>query len=275
MEEVPEHVHLGPIVPDVLMRQHEHSQLSTHTLVTYRDQLDFMPSDQEVDDMASRVIQKPPSSPSQIANFAKKVQTIIRRCIVSIAPSRRHPREPVPDRGARGVKRRARRVPGGGARGGRPPAPPDIGRGHADPSRGGEMGEGSGGRGLGDLGSSYQVEPFDSLDLGMPSFSLGLTLPTQSYPPASYMPPPPGLGFSSFQSPHPPGIGSFSFQAPLAPCTGSSSFQAPPPPYMVASSSDSDEDYDEPTDVVTPPQQLGFGHRVGKKTTRFTPFDSP
>ncbi|KAI5657604.1 hypothetical protein M9H77_26397 [Catharanthus roseus] len=38
--------------------------------------------------------------------------------------SRRHPREHVPDRGARGVKRGARRHPGRGVRGGRPPVPP-------------------------------------------------------------------------------------------------------------------------------------------------------
>ncbi|KAI5659564.1 hypothetical protein M9H77_28357 [Catharanthus roseus] len=231
------------------------SQLPTHTLVTYRDQLDFMPSDQEVDDMASVVIQEPTSSPSQMAIFAKKVQTIIRRCIVSIGgtlgctpsqhdiqqifpvqPSCRCPREPVPDRGARGVKRGARGLHGGGARGGRPPAPLDLCRRHADPGRGGEMGEGSGGRGLGDLGSSYQVESLDSPDLYMPSFSLGLTQPTQSHPPTSYVPPPPGLAFSSFQSPHPPGNGSSSFQAPLAQQIVSSSFQAPPPPYTVGSS---------------------------------------
>ncbi|KAI5683131.1 hypothetical protein M9H77_04359 [Catharanthus roseus] len=87
-----------------------------------------------------------------------------------------------------------------------------------------DMGVGSEGRGLGDLGSSYQVEPFDIPDLNMPSFSLGLKQPTQSHPPKSYASLPPGLGFSSFQSPHPPGIGSSSFQAPLAPRTGSSSF---------------------------------------------------
>ncbi|KAI5659426.1 hypothetical protein M9H77_28219 [Catharanthus roseus] len=146
------------------------------------------------------------------------------------------------------------------------------------------MGEGSGGRGLGDLGSSYQVEPFDSPGPGMPSFSLGLTPPTQSPSPTSYTPPPLSLGFSSFQSLHPPGIGSSLFQAPLAPYTGNSSFQAPPPPYTVGlstqhmpisttSSSDSDKHDDELTDVVTPAQPLGFVYRVGKKTTRFTPFD--
>ncbi|KAI5680679.1 hypothetical protein M9H77_01906 [Catharanthus roseus] len=155
--------------------------------------------------------------------------------------------EPVPDRGARGVKRGAHRLPGGGARRSRPPAPLDLGRGHADPSHGEEMGEGSGGRGLGDLRSSYQVELFDSLDLGIPSFSLGLTPPTQSHPPISYAPP--------------------------APYTVGSSIQHMP--IFIASSSDSDEHDDEPTDMVTSAQQLGFGHRVGKKTTRFTPSDWP
>ncbi|KAI5653773.1 hypothetical protein M9H77_30960 [Catharanthus roseus] len=86
---------------------------------------------QEVDDMASLVIQEPPSSPSQMVVVMKKVQTIIRRCMVSISgtlgcihsqhdiqqtfpvqPSRCRPWEHVPDRGARGVKRGARRHPG-------------------------------------------------------------------------------------------------------------------------------------------------------------------
>ncbi|KAI5682092.1 hypothetical protein M9H77_03320 [Catharanthus roseus] len=199
----------------------------------------------EVDDMASRVIQEPLSSPSQIASFAKKVQTIIRMCMVSIGgtlgcttsqhniqqtflvqPSRRRPQEPVPDRGARGVKRGARRLPGGGARGGRSLAPPDLGRGHINPGRGGEMGEAYGGRELRDLGSSYQVEPFDSLDLGMPSFTLGLMPPTQSHPPISYAPPP------SYA------VGSSTQYMPIS----------------TTSSSDSDEHDDETTDVVTPAQ---------------------
>ncbi|KAI5654391.1 hypothetical protein M9H77_31578 [Catharanthus roseus] len=38
----------------------------------------------EVDGMALGVIQGPPSSPSQIVSFAKKVQTIIGRCMVFI-----------------------------------------------------------------------------------------------------------------------------------------------------------------------------------------------
>ncbi|KAI5677007.1 hypothetical protein M9H77_07957 [Catharanthus roseus] len=78
--------------------------------------------------------------------------TLLRRCMVSIAgtlgctpsqydiqqtfpiPSRHRPREPVPDRDTRGIKRGTRRLPGRGARGGRPPVPPFPGRhGHADP----------------------------------------------------------------------------------------------------------------------------------------------
>ncbi|KAI5676867.1 hypothetical protein M9H77_07817 [Catharanthus roseus] len=98
---------------------------------------------QEVDDMASVGVREPPSSPSQIAAVMKKVQTIIWRCMVSIGgtlgctpsqhdiratfpvqPSRRHPREHVLDRGARRVKRVARRHPGRGTGAGRPPVPP-------------------------------------------------------------------------------------------------------------------------------------------------------
>ncbi|KAI5677668.1 hypothetical protein M9H77_08618 [Catharanthus roseus] len=107
----------------------------------------------EVDDMASVAIREPPSSPSQIVAVMKKVQTIIRRCMVSIGgtldctpsqhdiqatfpvqPSCRRPREHVPDRGACGVKRAPRRHPGRGAGAGRPPVPPAPQRQeHVDP----------------------------------------------------------------------------------------------------------------------------------------------
>ncbi|KAI5654276.1 hypothetical protein M9H77_31463 [Catharanthus roseus] len=89
----------------------------------------------EVDDMATGVIQGPPSSPTQIASFAKKVQTVIHKCMVSISvqPSRRRPSEPEPDGGTRRVKRSAHRMPGGRVRGEQAPAPPHPGRqGHAD-----------------------------------------------------------------------------------------------------------------------------------------------
>ncbi|KAI5668964.1 hypothetical protein M9H77_18817 [Catharanthus roseus] len=108
----------------------------------------------EVDDMALVVIREPPSSPSQMAMVMKKVQTIIRRCMVSIRgtlgctpsqhdiqqtflvqPSRRHPLEHVSDRGARGIKRGAQRHPRRGATGGRPPVPPaPVRHKHVDPS---------------------------------------------------------------------------------------------------------------------------------------------
>ncbi|KAI5657743.1 hypothetical protein M9H77_26536 [Catharanthus roseus] len=92
------------------------------------------------------------------------VQTIIRRCMVSIGgtlgctpsqhdiqqtfpvqPSRRRPREPILDRGARGVKRGGRRLPDRGARD----------PGHADLGHEVERGEGSG-------GGHPPVDPFDS-----------------------------------------------------------------------------------------------------------------
>ncbi|KAI5673221.1 hypothetical protein M9H77_13585 [Catharanthus roseus] len=184
----------------------------------------------EVDDMAIGVIQGPPSSSTQTASFAKKVQTIIRKYMVSIG----------------------------------------------DPGRGGERGERSGGRGHGDLGSFNHGDPFDCLDLDMSSFSFGLTPLTQSHLGGlgiSYAPPPPGVGFSSFQT-TPPGTVGTSFQAPPSPGTvmGSSI------PHMLisyASLSGSDEYDDELTGDVTPAQQLGFGHRVGKKTTRSTLSDWP
>ncbi|KAI5673137.1 hypothetical protein M9H77_13501 [Catharanthus roseus] len=154
-------------------------------------------------------------------------------------PSRHHPCEPELDWGARGVKRGARRLLGGWARGGWAPTPPDMGRGgYADPGRGGERDEGSGGCGRGDLRSSDHVDPFHN----------------------------PDLGFSSFQAPSPPGTGSSSFQALPPPGTvGSSTLYMP---ISTVSSSDTDEHDDEQTDVMTPAQQLGFGHRVGKNTTR-------
>ncbi|KAI5661426.1 hypothetical protein M9H77_20749 [Catharanthus roseus] len=130
----------------------------------------------EMDDMASVVIQEPPSSPLQMALFAKKVQTIIRRCMVSIGgtlgctplqhniqqtfhvrPSHRRSREQVPDRGARRVKRGARRHPRCGAGGGRPLVPPAPERHeHVDPGHVEvERGEGS-------RSGQPTVDPFDS-----------------------------------------------------------------------------------------------------------------
>ncbi|KAI5661656.1 hypothetical protein M9H77_20979 [Catharanthus roseus] len=160
----------------------------------------------EVDDMAPVVIQEPPSFPSQMALFAKKGTL---GCTTSqhdiqqtfpVQPSRRRPREHVPDRGDRGVKTGARRHPTRGAGDGRPPVPPAPERHeHVDPGHAViERGEGSG------SGQSFG-DPFDSLNLYMPSFSLDLTLTSQSLPSGSgtsQMPPAPGLGFASFQSPY-------------------------------------------------------------------------
>ncbi|KAI5681075.1 hypothetical protein M9H77_02302 [Catharanthus roseus] len=148
--------------------------------------------------------------------FAKKVQTIIRRYLLAVLwaalssqhdiqqtfpvqPSRRRPQEHIPDRGARGVKRSARRQPGRGAGGGRPPISSFPGRpGHADPGHVKmERGEGSG-------GGHPPVDPFNGPNLDIPSFNLGLTQPSQLLPSGTgtlHVPPLPGLGFAPFQSP--------------------------------------------------------------------------
>ncbi|KAI5676886.1 hypothetical protein M9H77_07836 [Catharanthus roseus] len=273
------------------------NQLPMHTLVTYRDQLDFMPSDQwrlrvrdgpavavaalsypsdeyirwyrvitrdyisnpanretrahgyqpagvdkqmmtsmlqEVDDMASVAIREPPSSPSQMATVLKKVQTIILH------------------------RRGARRHPGRGARGGRPPVPPAPQRQeHVDSGPAViESGEGSG------SGQQY-VDPFDSPHLDMPSYSLGLTPASQtnlSGSGTSQMPPTPGLGFVSFQSLHSSAYGFFGFRAPPPPSTAGSSTTHQP--ISQATSSNEEERQDDMEGL----QAFGFGHRVGKKT---------
>ncbi|KAI5656711.1 hypothetical protein M9H77_25504 [Catharanthus roseus] len=171
---------------------------------------------QEVDDMALVVIQELPTFPSQMAVFAKKVQTIIQRCMHDIQqtfpvqPSRRRPREHVPDRGARGVKRGARRQPGRRARGGRPLVPSFLG--HVEMER--VEGSGQLERGEGFGGGHHLVNPFDSPNLDMPSFSGSGTL---------CVPPPPGLGFAPFQSPADTSLGFSSFCAPPPPETAGSS----------------------------------------------------
>ncbi|KAI5656652.1 hypothetical protein M9H77_25445 [Catharanthus roseus] len=303
MEEVPAHVHPGPIVPDVLTRQDEYrykvkkepleawilreftgsesdDDLILHARgfilffefvwLSYHD-CGLVPSDlwqaevplkcfeiveyhhhgREVDDMATEVIQGPPSSSTQIASFAKKVQTIIRGCMLSHLL----PREPVSDLGARGVKRGARRLLGCRARGGCTPVPPHQGWMRTCRLR------------------TWRRE---SPNLDFPTFNLGLTPPAQSHPGGlgiSYAPPPSGILGSSIQAPPPPGLGFSSFQAPLP-------LSIEPPPGTVGSSTlhmpisyASSSDSDERTDDVTPKQQLGFDHHDGKKTTRFTPSD--
>ncbi|KAI5662561.1 hypothetical protein M9H77_21884 [Catharanthus roseus] len=112
MEEVPAHVHPGPIVPDVLSRQHEHRSgliWSGDRETCYTDlqcrgitrvyignpanrdthSHGYQPAGvdrrmMEVDYMALVAIQEPPSSPSQMAVVMKKVQTIIWQCMISI-----------------------------------------------------------------------------------------------------------------------------------------------------------------------------------------------
>ncbi|KAI5681157.1 hypothetical protein M9H77_02384 [Catharanthus roseus] len=184
---------------------------------------------QEVDDMALVVIQEPPTDPSQMTVFAKKVQTIIQRYMVPIGstlgctplqrdiqqtflvqPSCRRPQEHVSDRGACGVKRGARRQPGRGAGGGRLPVPPFPHRyEHVDPVH-------------------VEVERGEGFGGGQPTVDPSCT-------------PPPGTAGSS--TPH--------------------------QPLSQASSSDEEERADDMDGV----QHYGFGHCVGKKTTRFTPSD--
>ncbi|KAI5640852.1 hypothetical protein M9H77_00233 [Catharanthus roseus] len=118
----------------------------------------------------------------------------------------------MPDRGARGVKRGTHRQPGRGAGGGRLPVPPVPHRHeHVDPEHVEvERGEGSG-------GGQPTVDPFDSPNLDIPSFSLGLTPASQSLPSrsgTSQTSPHLGLGFASFQAPHSTSFGFFGFCAP-------------------------------------------------------------
>ncbi|KAI5658688.1 hypothetical protein M9H77_27481 [Catharanthus roseus] len=100
----------------------------------------------------------------------------------------------------------------------------------------------------------------------MPSYSLGLTPDPQSLPSGfgtSQMPPAPSSGFTAFQSPHPSAYGFGRFRAP--PPSGTACASTPHQPISQASSSDEEEVQDA----------LGPGHRVGKKTVRFTPSNWP
>ncbi|KAI5671836.1 hypothetical protein M9H77_12200 [Catharanthus roseus] len=106
----------------------------------------------------------------------------------------------------------------------------------------------------------------------MPSYSLGLMPASQSLPSGSgpsQMPPAPGLGFASFQSPYSSAYGFSGFRAAPPPGTAGSST----PHQLISQASSSDEE--EGPDDMDGVQALGFGHRVGKKTVRFTPSDWP
>ncbi|KAI5668463.1 hypothetical protein M9H77_18316 [Catharanthus roseus] len=213
--------------------------------------------DVEVDDMTTGVLEGPPSSLVQYTSGFYWWYTF------AVQPLLCHPQEYVLEHGARGVKRGTRKLPGGGAHGGCASAPPyPGGRGREDLGDGGEKGGGSGGWGRGDA----------------PKFSLGLAPVALSYPSgvctshvppdpfdspdASYIQPPPSVGDTSY-APSPPSAVVLSFDAPLpSSITGSS---VPHIPISRASSFDSNEYGDEPADDVKPAQQLGFGHRVGKR----------
>ncbi|KAI5659125.1 hypothetical protein M9H77_27918 [Catharanthus roseus] len=106
----------------------------------------------------------------------------------------------------------------------------------------------------------------------MSSYSLGLTPASQTNPSrsgTSQMPPAAGLVFASFQSLHSSAYGFFRFRAPPPPGTAGSST----PHQLISQASSSDEE--ERQDDMDGVQALGFGHRVGKKTVRFTPSDWP
>ncbi|KAI5667483.1 hypothetical protein M9H77_17336 [Catharanthus roseus] len=185
--------------------------------------------------------------------------------------------EPVPDRGARGIKRGARRLPDGGAHGGRAPAPPYMGRrGHADPKHAEERGKGSGGCGRGDLGfdatylvpSTYIVRAspcgFRVFVISVTSlfgFRILFTSRTTS------------SGHWEFFISCTSSFAHWEFFISGTPPPGTDSSSTPYIPISTTSSSDLDRHDDEQINMVTPAQQLGFGHRVGKKTTRFTPSD--
>ncbi|KAI5675983.1 hypothetical protein M9H77_06933 [Catharanthus roseus] len=222
---------------------------------------------QEVDDMTTGVLEGPPSSPTR-----HPIQLL-----------RRHPQESVPSM----VKRGVHKLPNVRARRERAPAPPySGGRRRGDPKHGGERGGGSGGRGHAYHGSYVSHDPFDSPRRDALTFSLGLIQVALSHlsgagtsyvppdkfdsPDTSYVQPPPSVRGMPYAPPCPSTVG-LSFDAPLPPGTAGSSI--PYMPIFRVSSFDSEEHGDEPTDDVTPAQQLGFRHRIGKKTTRFTLSD--
>ncbi|KAI5678144.1 hypothetical protein M9H77_09094 [Catharanthus roseus] len=175
---------------------------------------------QKVDDMIIGVLEGPPSSPTQYTSVMRKVQNIIRQCMVSISGIR--PQEPVPECGARRVKRGAHRLPGGRAR----------------EERERERGRGYGRQRYGDPGSYVPLDPFDNPDLDASTFSLGLMPIAPSHPSGadtSYVPLDPFDSLDADYVQPPPSAGGTSY-APLPPSTLGLSFDAPPPPGTVGSS---------------------------------------
>ncbi|KAI5667969.1 hypothetical protein M9H77_17822 [Catharanthus roseus] len=246
-----------------------------HMLPDFSENLVHTSMLKEVDDMTSVVIQQPPTDPSQIAVCMVFIGGTL-GCMPSqhdiqhtfpVQPSCRRPREHVPNRGTLGVKRGARRQLGRGAGGGRPPILPIPHRHeHVDSEHVEvERGEGSG-------GGLQTVDPFDSSNLDVPSFSLDLTPASQSLPSGSgtsQTSTPPGLEFASFQVLHSTSFSFSGFRAP--PPSGTVGSSTPHQPISQASSFDEEERADDMDGV----QHYEFGHHVGKKTTRFTPSDWP
>ncbi|KAI5676605.1 hypothetical protein M9H77_07555 [Catharanthus roseus] len=156
---------------------------------------------QEVDDMTTGVLEKPPSSPTQYASVMRKVQTNINRCMISIRACIRSTAIPCWSTGACTYawcswgEKGTHRLLDGWAHRGRVPAPPHLGgRGQSDPGHGGERGRGSGRRRHGDPGSCVPPSPFENPDLDVMIFSLGLTPFALSYSSGagtSYVPPDP------------------------------------------------------------------------------------
>ncbi|KAI5659106.1 hypothetical protein M9H77_27899 [Catharanthus roseus] len=106
----------------------------------------------------------------------------------------------------------------------------------------------------------------------MPSFSLCLMPASQSLRSGSgtlQTPLSPSLGFASFQAPYSTSYGFFGFRTPPPPSTASSSTLHQP------ISQESLFDEEERADDMDGLQHYEFGHRVGKKTMRFTPSDWP
>ncbi|KAI5664646.1 hypothetical protein M9H77_23969 [Catharanthus roseus] len=239
MEEFPTHVHPCPINSDVLTRQHEHRSAliwsgdheTSHMLSGMSDSLIHTSMLQEIDDMTAGVLEGPQSSLTQYTSFRRKITRWQ-------SPQRTRSR----------------------------PLHPGV-QGHAELEHGGERERGFGRRERGDIGSYVLPDPFDSPDLDASTFSLGLMSFAPSHlngactlyfppnqfdsPDTDYVQPPPSAGGMLYAPPPPSAIG-FLFDAPLPPDTTGSSI--PHMPTSCASSSDSDEHGDDPSDdVITTP----------------------